>query len=127
MCVCKYVNEMSCLYLSFIIFFFIARIQIWPHIKLMIIFSLVIPYFDGAFYVYNHLVRPYLLLNPQVIVDEFNKWMVLLCKRDHFLAEAERYIKGNEPEALEKLIDKEVWTSWLLGLSHNLSNLDILE
>ncbi|GLT55148.1 hypothetical protein SLA2020_282950 [Shorea laevis] len=85
-------------------------IQFWPHIKLMIICWLVIPYFNGAFYVYNRLVRPCLLLSPQVIVDEFNKWMVFLCKRDHFLAEAERYIKGNVPEALEKLIDKEFKT-----------------
>ncbi|XP_059447581.1 uncharacterized protein LOC132178994 isoform X3 [Corylus avellana] len=85
-------------------------IKFWRHIKLMIICLLVIPYFNGAFYVYNHLVRPYLLLNPQVIVDEFRKWMVLLCKRDQFLAEAERYIKGNGPKALEKLIDKEFET-----------------
>ncbi|XP_062175968.1 uncharacterized protein LOC133881017 isoform X2 [Alnus glutinosa] len=88
-------------------------IQIWPHIKLMIICSLVIPNFDGAFYVYNHLVRPYLLLDPQVIVDEFNKWRVLLCKKDHFLAEVERYVKENGPEALEKLIDKELKTKKL--------------
>jgi len=72
-------------------------------IKLMIICSLVIPHFDGAFYVYNHLVRPYLLLNP-----------ALLCKRDHFLPEAERYVKENGPEALEKLIDKEVCMDYMV-------------
>jgi hypothetical protein len=99
---------MKCLVYILHLSFFIVRIQIWPHIKLMIICSLVIPYFDGAFYVYNHLVRPYLLLDPQVIADEFNKWRVLLCKKDHFLAEVERYVKENGPEALEKLIDKEV-------------------
>ncbi|XP_059446736.1 uncharacterized protein LOC132178307 isoform X2 [Corylus avellana] len=85
-------------------------IQFWPHIKLMIICMLVIPYFDGSFYVYNHLVRPYLSINPQVIVDAFNKLMVLLHKRDHFLAEAEKYIKENGPEALEKLIANELKT-----------------
>jgi hypothetical protein len=97
--------------------FLIVRIQFWPHIKLMIICMLVIPYFDGSFYVYNHLVRPYLSINPQVIVDAFNKLMVLLHKRDHFVAEAEKYIKENGPEALEKLIANEVWTTWKLGLS----------
>jgi hypothetical protein len=107
MCFCKYMC-MICLVYVLHLSFFIVRIQIWPHIKLMIICLLVIPYFNGAFFIYNHLVRPYLLLNPQVIVDEFRKWMLLLWKRDQFLAVAEKYIKGNGPEALEKLIHKEV-------------------
>jgi len=103
---------MKCLVYILHLSFLIVRIQFWPHIKLMIICLLVIPYFDGSFYVYNHLVRPCLFINPQVIVDKFKKWMVLLHKRDHFLAEAERYIKENGLEALEKLIANEVWTTW---------------
>ncbi|KAK7854461.1 uncharacterized protein LOC112037093 [Quercus suber] len=86
----------------------LERLWFWPHMKLMIICWLVVPHFDGAFYVYNHLVRPCLSINPLVVIDEFNRWKEFLLKRDHFLSEAERYINENGPEALEELIASKI-------------------
>ncbi|KAM3694694.1 hypothetical protein ACJW31_07G075300 [Castanea mollissima] len=84
----------------------LERLWFWPHMKLMIICWLVVPHFDGAFYVYNHPVRPCLSINPLVVIDEFNRWKEFLLKRDHFLSEAERYINENGPEALEVIATK---------------------
>nr|POE94160.1 hva22-like protein a [Quercus suber] len=86
----------------------LERLWFWPHMKLMIICWLVVPHFDGASYVYNHLVRPCLSINPLVVIDEFNRWKEFLLKRDHFLSEAERYINENGPEALEELIASKI-------------------
>ena len=97
-----------CIYLLTVLSL-IARLWLWPHMKLMIICWLVVPHFDGAVYVYNHLLRPCLSMNPLVIIHEFNRWKEFLLKRDDFLAEAERYIKENGTEALEELIATKVW------------------
>ncbi|XP_075632907.1 uncharacterized protein LOC142605337 isoform X1 [Castanea sativa] len=83
---------------------FLERLLFWQHMKLMIICWLVVPHFDGAIYVYNHFIHPCLSMNPPIFVDEFNKWKEFLFKRDNFLAQAERYINKNGPEALEELI-----------------------
>ncbi|KAF3964047.1 hypothetical protein CMV_011622 [Castanea mollissima] len=83
---------------------FLERLLFWQHMKLMIICWLVVPNFDGAIYVYNHFIHPCLSMNPPIFVDEFNKWKEFLFKRDNFLAQAERYINKNGPEALEELI-----------------------
>ena len=48
-------------------------------------------------------------MNPLVVIDEFNKWKEFLFKRENFLAQAERYINKNGPEALEELISTKVW------------------
>ena len=98
-----HVYNMSCLQSL------IVRLLFWQHIKLMIICWLVLPHFDGAIYVYNHFIHPCLSMNPPIFVDEFNKWKDFLLKRDNFLAQAERYINKNGPEALEELIATKVW------------------
>ena len=86
----------------------IVRLLFWPRIKLMIVCWLVVPQFDGAIYVYNHFIHPCLSMNPLVVIDEFNKWKEFLFKRENFLAQAERYINKNGPEALEELIATKV-------------------
>ncbi|KAK4563438.1 hypothetical protein RGQ29_005811 [Quercus rubra] len=83
---------------------YLVRLLFWPRIKLMIVCWLVVPQFDGAIYVYNHFIHPCLSMNPLVVIDEFNKWKEFLFKRENFLAQAERYINKNGPEALEELI-----------------------
>ncbi|XP_062018895.1 uncharacterized protein LOC133735504 isoform X2 [Rosa rugosa] len=76
---------------------------LWPYIKLLIVFFLVMPRFDGALYVYQHLIRPCLSMDPQIVISLFNKQKESLV-RDNFLSEVERYVKETGPEGLEKFI-----------------------
>lgn len=76
----------------------------------MIVCWLVIPYFDGAFYIYNHLIRPCLSVDPQIVIDWFNKRKEFSYVKVYILAEMERYVKENGPEALEKILASKVNT-----------------
>ncbi|RWV84976.1 hypothetical protein GW17_00053269 [Ensete ventricosum] len=83
-----------------------GRVPFWSYAKLMLSCWLVLPYFNGAAYVYQHFVRP-LFVNHQKV----NLWYVpgkkdTFDKPDDLLSAAERYIKENGPEAFEKLISK---------------------
>ncbi|KAF5734698.1 HVA22-like protein a [Tripterygium wilfordii] len=84
----------------------IEWIPIWPYAKLIWTCWLVIPYFSGAAYVYEHYVRPF-FVNRQSI----NIWYVprkkdVLDKQDDILTAAEKYIEEKGPEAFEKLINR---------------------
>ncbi|KAJ9705606.1 hypothetical protein PVL29_003596 [Vitis rotundifolia] len=82
-----------------------VRIPFWPCIKLMLICWLMIPHFDGSYYVYQHLVHPGLSMDPQVVMNRrFNESKKLYHSRENFLVAADRYIKENGAEALEKLL-----------------------
>ncbi|KAL5563813.1 hypothetical protein UlMin_033560 [Ulmus minor] len=83
---------------------FLQRFPFWPYLRLMIVCWLVIPDFDGASYVYKHLIRSVLSLEPQIVINWFNKRMESSFKRQKLLAEVERFVKENGTEALEKLI-----------------------
>ncbi|PQP96739.1 uncharacterized protein Pyn_08088 [Prunus yedoensis var. nudiflora] len=83
---------------------FLEWLPLWPHIRLMIVFWLVIPHYGGAFYVYNHLIRPCLSMDLQIVINWFNKRKKSSFDRDNFLAEVERYVKENGPEALENIV-----------------------
>ncbi|OIW18492.1 hypothetical protein TanjilG_13244 [Lupinus angustifolius] len=81
-------------------------IPIWPYAKLIVTFWLVLPYFHGAAYVYEHYVRPF-LANPQTI----NIWYVpkkkdTFAKPDDILTAAEKYIQENGTQAFENLIHR---------------------
>ncbi|KAK2383439.1 HVA22 protein [Trifolium repens] len=67
--------------------------QLWMYIKLIFNFWLTIPDFGRASYVVNNLIRSMKLL--------WRKWFF---EKDNFLMHAERYMKENGTEALEKLI-----------------------
>lgn len=85
-------------------------IPIWPYAKLIVTCWLVIPYFSGAAYVYEHFVRPF-FLNPRTV----NIWYVpgkkdKFSKPDDILTAAEKYIAENGSDEFKRLIgqaDKE--------------------
>lgn len=84
-----------------------CRIPFWSYAKLIATCWLVLPYFSGATYVYEHYVRPF-YMNPQRTV---NIWYVprkkdIFSKPDDILTAAEKYIEENGPEAFENLISK---------------------
>ncbi|PON93630.1 TB2/DP1/HVA22-related protein [Trema orientale] len=84
----------------------IEWIPIWSYAKLILTCWLVIPYFSGAAYVYEHFVRPF-FVNPQTI----NIWYVprkkdVFSKPDDILTAAEKYIEEHGTDAFEKIIHK---------------------
>ncbi|KAJ9705607.1 hypothetical protein PVL29_003597 [Vitis rotundifolia] len=84
-------------------------IPFWPCIKLMLICWLVIPHCDGSYYVYQHLVHPGLSMDPQVVMNRhFNESKKLYHSSENFLVAADRYIKENGAEALDKLLASKV-------------------
>ncbi|GAA0159125.1 membrane traffic protein [Lithospermum erythrorhizon] len=83
----------------------IEWIPIWSYAKLIITCWLVIPYFNGAAYVYEQYVRP--LFNKKMV----NVWYVprkkdFFSKPDDLLTAAEQYIQENGSGAFEKLIHR---------------------
>ncbi|XP_028057399.1 uncharacterized abhydrolase domain-containing protein DDB_G0269086-like [Camellia sinensis] len=85
----------------------IEWLPFWPYMKLMAICWLGIPNFNGAFYVYECLIRSCLSVNLQGVIKRFVKHKDdLPLNAESFLAVAERYVKENGSEELEKLIDR---------------------
>ncbi|TYG80838.1 hypothetical protein ES288_D02G248300v1 [Gossypium darwinii] len=80
----------------------------WPYMKLTIVCWMMIPHFDGAFYVYNHFVHPCLYMDLPTIINWFKKQQDLFLK-DNFLVEvADDCVKAHGPtEVQEKLIANE--------------------
>ncbi|KAG2675611.1 hypothetical protein I3760_12G013300 [Carya illinoinensis] len=83
-----------------------GRIPIWAYAKLILTCWLVIPYFSGAAYVYEHYVRPF-FVNQQTI----NIWYVprkkdIFSKPNDILTAAEQYIAENGTEEFQKMINK---------------------
>jgi hypothetical protein len=94
---------------------FDIRFHFWPYIKLMIIFWLIIPDFGRASYVYNNLIRP---MKLKIVTWRLNNyWRKCFAEKDDFLMHAERYMKENGTEALEKLLaSKVITTMWHYGV-----------
>lgn len=85
------------------------RFQLWPYIKLMIGLWLIIPDFGRTTYVYNNLIRSTI---PQIITWRLNSyWRDCFAEKDNFLLHAERYMKENGTETLQKLISSKVITA----------------
>lgn len=85
---------------------FHIRFRLWLYVKLMIIFLLTIPDFGRASYVYNNFIRP---MKLQIVQWRFNNfWRKCFVEKDDFLMHAERYMRENGTEALEKLIASQV-------------------
>ncbi|KAK7363055.1 hypothetical protein VNO77_05184 [Canavalia gladiata] len=81
-----------------------AVFKLWPYIKLMVIFCLITPDFGRASCVYDNIIRPYISRNPQAIIFRLSNSRKFSVKKDKFLLYAERDIKENGTEALEKFI-----------------------
>ncbi|CAJ2678210.1 unnamed protein product [Trifolium pratense] len=77
--------------------------QLWMYIKLVFIIWLTTPDFGRASYVYNNLIRS---MKLQIVTWRLNNnyWRKWFFDKDNFLMHAERYMKENGTEALEKLI-----------------------
>ncbi|KAL3845971.1 hypothetical protein ACJIZ3_003374 [Penstemon smallii] len=85
----------------------IEWLPFWSYAKLIFTCWLVIPYFSGAAYVYEHYVRPYLVTRQKSV----NIWYVprkkdVFSKPDDILTAAEKYIEENGSEAFEKIIHR---------------------
>ncbi|XP_051116948.1 HVA22-like protein a isoform X2 [Andrographis paniculata] len=85
----------------------IQWLPFWSYAKLIFTCWLVIPYFSGAAYVYEHIVRPYLVTRQKSV----NIWYVptkkdVFNRPDDILTAAEKYIQENGPEALETMIHR---------------------
>ncbi|CAI0549268.1 unnamed protein product [Linum tenue] len=84
----------------------IEWIPIWSYVKLIFTCWLVLPYFSGAAYVYEHFLRP-LFLNPQQTI---NIWYVprkdVFTEKEDILTAAEKYIQEHGTEAFETLIHR---------------------
>ncbi|CAN1179939.1 40S ribosomal protein S9-2 [Linum perenne] len=83
------------------------RIPIWSYAKLIFTCWLVLPYFTGAAYVYEHFLRP-LFVNPQQTI---NVWYVpkmkdVFTRKDDVLTAAEKYIQEHGTEAFEAMISR---------------------
>ncbi|KAG2313300.1 hypothetical protein Bca52824_024857 [Brassica carinata] len=84
----------------------IEWVPIWSYAKLILTCWLVIPYFSGAAYVYEHFVRP-VFVNPQSInIWYVPKKMNIFRKEDDVLTAAEKYIAENGPDAFEKILSR---------------------
>ncbi|KAK7354183.1 hypothetical protein VNO80_19642 [Phaseolus coccineus] len=82
-------------------------IPIWSYAKLILTSWLVIPYFSGAAYVYEHYVRPFFVSSTENV----NIWYVpskkdSLGKPEDMLTAAEKYIEEHGTEAFENLLSK---------------------
>ncbi|CAK9152164.1 unnamed protein product, partial [Ilex paraguariensis] len=74
-------------------------------IKLLFVCWLVIPRFNGAYYVYKSLVHPCLSVDRQSVVKWLNKPKdEVSLKPETFLAVVETYVQKNGTEALEKFM-----------------------
>ncbi|CAD5317204.1 unnamed protein product [Arabidopsis thaliana] len=84
----------------------IEWLPIWSYMKLILTCWLVIPYFSGAAYVYEHFVRP-VFVNPRSInIWYVPKKMDIFRKPDDVLTAAEKYIAENGPDAFEKILSR---------------------
>ncbi|PON71804.1 TB2/DP1/HVA22-related protein [Parasponia andersonii] len=85
--------------------FFVPGFQVpyWTYTRLMIVFWLVIPYFDGAFYVYKNLVLPCFTIRPRILINWCDERKESPFVGENIRAEMKASARENGPESLEKL------------------------
>jgi receptor expression-enhancing protein 5/6 len=82
------------------------RLPFWPSMKLIFICWLILPYFNGAAYVYQKYVRPFFVKNQMVNIWYVPQQKGLLGKSDDFLRTLDKFIEENGTDALKKLANK---------------------
>lgn len=93
------------------------RLPFWPSMKLIFICWLVLPYFNGAAYVYQNYVRPAFINNQMVNIWYVPQKKGLFGKSDDFLTTLDKFVEENGTEALKKLANK-VQTPYYIYVSH---------
>ncbi|KAG9147622.1 hypothetical protein Leryth_015703 [Lithospermum erythrorhizon] len=80
-------------------------LPIWSYAKLGAICWLVLPYFNGAAYVYEHFIRPF-YRNPQIKIWYFPQYKKkdIFRRPDDILSAAEKYIQEHGPGEFERMI-----------------------
>ncbi|PAN43283.1 hypothetical protein PAHAL_8G225900 [Panicum hallii] len=84
----------------------IQWLPFWPSLKLIFICWLVLPYFNGAAYVYQNYVRPAFIKNQMVNIWYVPQKKGLFGKSDDFLTALDKFVEENGTEALKKLANK---------------------
>lgn len=83
-----------------------CRVPIWTYAKLMFNCWLVLPYFNGASYVYEHFVRPMVMNQQTVKIWYVPRKKGIFSKPDDVLLAAEKFLEENGPDAFQKLLNK---------------------
>ncbi|KAJ1276234.1 hypothetical protein BS78_05G199000 [Paspalum vaginatum] len=84
----------------------IQWLPFWPSMKLIFICWLVLPYFNGAAYVYQNYVRPAFIKNQMVNIWYVPQKKGLFGKSDDFLTALDKFVEENGTDALKKLASK---------------------
>ncbi|CAD6253231.1 unnamed protein product [Miscanthus lutarioriparius] len=84
----------------------IQWLPFWPSMKLIFICWLVLPYFNGAAYVYQNYVRPAFIKNQMVNIWYVPQKKGLFGKSDDFLTALDKFVEENGTDALKKLANK---------------------
>ncbi|XP_044494338.1 HVA22-like protein h isoform X2 [Mangifera indica] len=77
---------------------------LWPYIKLVIFCWLVLSNFDGAYYVYKHVLHPCISLDVEDLINQFKERMEYFSTRIKVVAEEKRQEKENVGETLHELL-----------------------
>jgi receptor expression-enhancing protein 5/6 len=97
------------------------RLPFWHSLKLIFICWLVLPYFNGAAYVYQNYVRPAFIKNQMVNIWYVPQKKGLFGKSDDFLSALDKFVEENGTEALKKLANK-VYATYIYMCPHFVRN-----
>ncbi|MFS7999732.1 hypothetical protein Hanom_Chr12g01169901 [Helianthus anomalus] len=84
----------------------IEWIPFWSYAKLIVTCWLVLPYFNGAAYVYEHYVRPFYTGKQTINIWYVPRKKDVFSKPDDILAAAEKYIQEHGPDAFQEIIHR---------------------
>lgn len=99
--------NVRCAFFSlYVLFIFYVRLPFWSYAKLIATCWLVIPYFNGAAFVYEHYIRPYIVQRKAVNIWYVPRKKDFFSKPDDILTAAEKYIQEHGAQEFEEMIHK---------------------